>query len=167
MKGWQCYYHVITLSTHDLFSYIKTTWTVRFYVHQNDRLDVDINWVLIHPPLWKVASLIAPTSLAVSSSPRPWIDVFALHEKSNMAVTESDPDPKVRKNVHNFLMTARPLSWACGHGAEMLLILKNLFLTWICPNIFRYDSPKKCPTILYALNLWLKPVSATGATTSL
>ena len=29
--------------------------------------------------------------------------------------------------------------------------------------IFRYDSPKKCPTILYAVNLWLKPVSATGA----
>ena len=34
---------------------------------------------------------------AVSSSPRPWVDVFALPEKSNMAVTESDPDPKVRK----------------------------------------------------------------------
>ena len=26
-----------------------------------------------------------------------------------------------------------------------------------------YDRPKKCPTILYAVNLWLKPVSATGA----
>ena len=35
--------------------------------------------------------------LAMSSSPRTWIDVFALPEKSNMAVTESDPDPKVRK----------------------------------------------------------------------
>ena len=33
--------------------------------------------------------------LAVSSSTRPWMDVFALPEKSNMAVTESDPDPKV------------------------------------------------------------------------
>ena len=42
-----------------------------------------------------------------------------------------------QKNVHNFLMTVRPLSWACGHETEMLLILKNL---------------------------WLKPVSATGAT---
>ena len=29
--------------------------------------------------------------------------------------------------------------------------------------IFRYDSPNKCPTILYAVNLWLKPASATGA----
>ena len=35
--------------------------------------------------------------VAVSSSPRPWMDVFALPEKYNMAVTESDPDPKVRK----------------------------------------------------------------------
>ena len=34
---------------------------------------------------------------AVSSSLRPWMDVFALPEKSNMAVTESDPDPKARK----------------------------------------------------------------------
>ena len=35
--------------------------------------------------------------IAVSSSLRPWIDVLALPEKINMAVTESDPDPKVRK----------------------------------------------------------------------
>ena len=66
------------------------------------------------------------------------------------------------KNVHNFLliMTVRPLtlSWACRHGTEMLLILKKLFLTWLLPDIFRYDSPKKCPTILYAVNLWLKPL---------
>ena len=40
---------------------------------------------------------------------------------------------------------------------------KNLFLTWLFSDIFRYNSPKKCPTILYAVNLWLKPVSATGA----
>ena len=32
--------------------------------------------------------------LAVSSFPRPWIDVFAIPEKFNMAVTESDLDPK-------------------------------------------------------------------------
>ena len=64
--------------------------------------------------------------------------------------------PQGPKNVHNFLMTVRPLSWACGHGAEMLLILKKLFLTWLLPDIFRYDSPKKCPTILYVVNMWLK-----------
>ena len=36
---------------------------------------------------------------AVSSSPRPWVDVhvFALPEKSNIAVTERDLDPEVRK----------------------------------------------------------------------
>ena len=71
--------------------------------------------------------------------------------------------PQGPKNVHDFLMTVRPLSWACGNGTEMLPILKKLFLTWLFSDIFRYDSPKKSPTILYAVNLWLKPVSATWA----
>ena len=53
--------------------------------------------------------------------------------------------PQGPKNVHNFLMTVRPLSWSCGHGSEMLLILKKTVLTWLLPDIFRYDSPKKCP----------------------
>ena len=35
--------------------------------------------------------------VAVWSSPRPWIDVFALPEKFNMAMIESDLDPKGRK----------------------------------------------------------------------
>ena len=75
---------------------------------------------------------------------------------------EGEPSrPQGPKNVHNFSMTVRSLSWACGHGAEMLMILKKLFSTWLLPDIFRYDSPKKCPTILYAINLWLKPVPAT------
>ena len=65
--------------------------------------------------------------------------------------------PQGPKNVHNFLITVRPLSWACGHGTEMLLILKKQFSTWLLPDIFQYDSPKKWPTILYAVNLWLKP----------
>ena len=39
---------------------------------------------------------------AVSSSPRPWMEVFALPEKYNMAVAESDPDPKVRKMTITF-----------------------------------------------------------------
>ena len=38
-------------------------------------------------------------------------------------------------------------------------------MTCLLPDILRYDSPKKCPTILYAVNLWLKPVSATGTRT--
>ena len=33
---------------------------------------------------------------------RPWMDVFALPEKSNMAVPGSDPDPKVRKMSMTF-----------------------------------------------------------------
>ena len=45
----------------------------------------------------------------------------------------------------------------------MLLFLKNIFSTRLFHDIFRYDSPKKCPTILYAVNLWLKSISATGA----
>ena len=67
------------------------------------------------------------------------------------------------KNFHNILLTVRPLSWAYGHW-KMLLILKKLFSTWLLSSIFRFDSPKKCPTNLYAVNLWLKSVSATGAT---
>ena len=59
------------------------------------------------------------------------------------------------ENFHNFLMSVRPLSWACGHGNEMLLILKKIFSTWLFSDIFRYDSPDKCPTILYAINLGL------------
>ena len=39
--------------------------------------------------------------------------------------------PQDPKNVHNFLSTVRHLSWACGHGTEMLLILKkNYFWRW-------------------------------------
>ena len=33
----------------------------------------------------------------VSSTPRPWIDLFALPEKFNMALTESDLDPRSDK----------------------------------------------------------------------
>ena len=42
------------------------------------------------------------TNLAVPFSPSPWIDVFALPEKFNMAVTESDLDPKVRNMYITF-----------------------------------------------------------------
>ena len=52
-------------------------------------------WSDTGPPSVAVGSAV-PT-LAVSSSPRPWINVFALREKFNMSVTESDLDRKVRK----------------------------------------------------------------------
>ena len=86
--------------------------------------------------------------------------MYLLYPKnSTLRWLRAIPTPR-SKNVHNFLMTERPLSWACGHRTES----KKLFSTWLLSDIFRYDSPNKCPTILYAVNLWLKPVSATGAT---
>ena len=55
--------------------------------------------------------------IAVSSSPKPWIDVglFALPEKSNMAV--SDPDSKVQKMSITFYWL-RDL-WAEHAGMEL------------------------------------------------
>ena len=64
--------------------------------------------------------------------------------------------PQGPKNDHNFLLTVRHLSLACGHGTKILLILKKFFFTWLFLDIFWYDSPKKYPTILYTVNLWLK-----------
>ena len=52
---------------------------------------------------------------------------IVLPEKINMAMTESDFDPRVRKNVYNFVMTVRPVSRAYGHVNEILLILQNVF----------------------------------------
>ena len=57
------------------------------------------------------SDVMTPPSLAVSSSPRPWMDVFVLPEKFNMTVTYSDPDPKVRKMSITFL-------WLCDLWAE-------------------------------------------------
>ena len=39
--------------------------------------------------------------------------------------------PQDPKNVHYFLITVRPVSWACGHETKMLLLLKKLFSTWL------------------------------------
>ena len=44
--------------------------------------------------------------------------------------------PQGPKNVHNFSLTVRPLSWACGHGTEMLLILKKTIFDLITPRYF-------------------------------
>ena len=58
----------------------------------------------------------------------------------NVAVTESEHGgdrersrTQCPENFHNFLMTARKMSWACDLVAEMLLIKKkhNNFLTWL------------------------------------
>ena len=94
--------------------------------------------------------------VAVSSSPRPWIDIFALPEKFNMAVTESDLDPK----VHSFLMAVRATSELSMRAwNQNVTESKKTILDLIIQRYIRYNSPKKYPTILYAVNLWLKPVS--------
>ena len=41
--------------------------------------------------------------------------------------------------------------------AEMLLIFKYIIFDLIIQDqVLDYDRPKKCPTILYGANLWLK-----------
>ena len=50
--------------------------------------------------------------------------------------------PQGPKNVHNFLMTVRHLSWACGLGTEMLLILKKTILDLIIERYFQIGQPK-------------------------
>ena len=82
-----------------------------------------------------------------------------------MAVTESDLDPKPRKMPVTFLITVRKISPACDLVAKMLLSTdykKQYFRPdYSRPNL-RYDRPKKCPTILYEVNLWLKPSAPLG-----
>ena len=39
-------------------------------------------------------------------------------------------------------MAVRPLSWACGHGTEMLLIEKNIF-DLIIPRYFQISQSKE------------------------
>ena len=72
--------------------------------------------------------------------------------------------PQGPKNVHNFLMTVRPLSWACGYGTEMLLMLQKLFLTWLFPDIFRYvlrNVPRFCTRSICGWNLF-QPLGLVG-----
>ena len=75
----------------------------------------------------------------------------------NMAVTESDL--KGPKNGHNFLMTVRAVSWACGHVTEMWFQKKYFRSDHTRANL-RCNRPKKCPTIFYRVNLLLNHVSA-------
>ena len=67
-----------------------------------------------HEILLAKFSLYEHKVLAVSSSPRPWIDVFAL-----LAKIQHGGDWE--RSWHQFL------SWACGLVTEMLVILKSYF----------------------------------------
>ena len=51
--------------------------------------------------------------------------------KINVFQHGGDLETQGPKNVHNFLMTVRKISWACDLVAEMLLILKKVFSTWL------------------------------------
>ena len=81
-----------------------------------------------------------------------------------MAVTESDLDPKVRKMSITFYWLWD--LWAEHAGVYIsnwyVVDSKKTISDLIIQQII-YHRPKKCPTILYAINLWLKPVSSTGA----
>ena len=85
----------------------------------------------------------------VANLPKLW-RTFLYSWKNQHGGDWEQSRPQGPKNVHNFLLTVRPLSWACGHVTKCYWFLKN-YLTWLLPDIFRYDSPKKSPTILYAV----------------
>ena len=112
-------------------------------------------------------------SLAASSSPRPWNDIFDLSEKFNMTVTQNDLDPKVQKNGHNFLMTVRAVSWACRRVTKVLLILKKtVFDLNIRGQVFGITVQRNVPRfymglISSQLISWSIPVTASGLTSSL
>ena len=65
------------------------------------------------------------------SSPRQGIDVLVLPEKFNTAVTESDIDPKVRKNDENIYRTAENIQH----------LLHILFMTL---GIIHFFEPGTC-----------------------
>ena len=99
--------------------------------------------------------------IAVSVSPRPWIEAKIQH---GGGWKRSQPQEPNIVFYNNFLMTVRAVGWACEHINEMLQIQKkNYFRPDYSRTSLRYDRHKKYPTILYGVNLWLKPVSATGA----
>ena len=77
--------------------YCERGWLLRIRVIVNLDKEWLISFIQLSQHYAVVLFSLARLMLAVSSSPRPWMHVFALPEKSNMAVTESDPDPKVRK----------------------------------------------------------------------
>ena len=76
--------------------------------------------------------------------------------------------PQGLKNVHDFVMTVRHLSWACGHGTEMLLLLKIYFRPHNSQIFSKITLQRNVPRFcIHMVNLWLKPVSTTVARRSL
>ena len=69
--------------------------------------------------------------------------------------------PHGQRNVHNFSMTVRPTSYACGHATEMLLILKKYFRPDYCPIFWdmtvHRNVPRFCTRSICDLNLFQPP----------
>ena len=84
--------------------------------------------------------VFAGSFVAMSSSPRPWSDVFTSPEKNQHGGDRERSRLQGPKNVHHFLIIVGAENWACDHVTEMLLILKKTI----------FDRPKKCPTILWS-----------------
>ena len=106
----------------------------------------------------------------MTSSLKPLIAVFILPEKMKVFQHGGDREryrPQAPQNALNFLITVRKISPACDLVAKMLLNLKKHYIRpdYSRQNL-RYDRLKKCPTILYGVNLWLKPSATLGLLSS-
>ena len=85
-------------------------------------------WTSIGPALGRCLVFSgAHTSLVVLSEAVDWCICFT--RKIQHGGDWERYRTQGSKNVHNFLMTVWPLSWAWGHETEMLLIFKKLFST--------------------------------------
>ena len=114
-----------------------------------------------HLGFWSLSC--RPTvSLVVPSQAVDWCICFTRKIQQGGDWERTRPQGLI--NVHNFLVTACATS-------ELSMPAWNWNVADSKKNYFRPDhgpyfpiwQSKKCPTILYAVNLWLKPVSATGA----
>ena len=121
------------------------------------------HWISTWAPLTDFCGVIAGCTLPCCPlRGRGWM--YLLYPKNPTWLwLRANPTPKVRKMSITFKWLCYFWSEQAGMKLKCYWFLKKLFLPWLLPDIFRYDSPKKFPTILYAVNLWLKSVSATGA----
>ena len=75
----------------------------------------------------------------------------------NMAVTESDLNPRFKKcpqllnDCAENGLSMRSRSWNITDSK------KNIFPNLLFEADLSYDRPQRCPMILYRVNLWLKP----------
>ena len=102
-----------------MYYYIKRDWKTDIYNAGKTRLTIE-GWTHRNP------------SRVVLSQAVDWCIFFT--RKIQHSGDWERSRPQGPKHIHNFLMTVRPLSWACGHGTEMLLILKKSIFDLIRPR---------------------------------